>query len=140
MTSLSKSKHLAKQEIMPLAPKTRLSINTVDTRPFLEVQVGPFKYSNIENAPVTINFLLDSGAACSIIRRQNLLNIDLIQNKIFNQHQNVVTANGSQLNINFQLDLELNIGGTIKKHVFNIADNISHNIYYTTFRNTDLPL
>lgn len=77
---------------------------------------------------MAVNFLLDSGAACSVIRRQDLLDVYLLENKIFNQHHNVVTANGSQLNVNFQLELELDIGGYLKKHTFHIVDNISQNI------------
>ena len=80
---------------------------------------------------MVLNFLLESGAACSIIRKQDLLNIDMIQNKIFNQHQNVVTANGSRLNINFQLELELNMNNLIVKQILrqkNVPSEIEQEI------------
>ena len=82
-----------------------------DSRPFLRITVGNNLTNDDLPSDIQINFLVDSGAACSLLHLGDYEKLKLPQTAVDenNNHQ-LVAANGTKLDISHKVLLSLTIG------------------------------
>ena len=106
-----------------------LCTNGSDTRPFLRIKVG----NNLSNkglaADLQITFLVDSGAACSLLLWDDYEKLELpIEASCPVNALQLVAANGTRLPVTHKVMLNLTIGGRNILHPFHVSRNINHSI------------
>ena len=82
----------------------------------------------IKKPNVTIEFLVDSGAARSLLRTDDFAKLELPDNQVVKCDHNFIAANNSRLFISHKVTLDLTIGGKSVEHQFFVSPKITHNI------------
>ena len=117
--------------ISPEVAKENLPLINVssDSRPFLRIKVG----NNLNNgnlpSDVQIDFLVDSGAACSLLHLKDFEKLEVPHTAVDdNDNHQLVAANGTKLDISRKVFLNLTIGGKSILHPFYVCKSIKHSI------------
>ena len=93
-----------------------------DSRPFLRIKVGNNLTNNNLPSVFQIDFLVDSGAACSLLHLGDYSKLELPQTAVSrNENHQLVAANGTNLDISHKVYLNLTIGGKSILHPFYVC-------------------
>ena len=100
-----------------------------DSRPFLRIKVGNNLSNNNLPSDIQIDFLMDSGGACSLLHLGDYDKLELPQTAVNrNENHQLVADNGTKLDISHRVYSNLTIGGKSILHPFYVCNGIKHNI------------
>ena len=100
-----------------------------DSRPFLRIKVGNNVNNNNLPSDIQIDFLVDSGAACSLLHLGDYDKLELPQTAVNrNENHQLVAGNGTTLDISYRVYLNLTIRGKSVLHPFYVCNGIKHSI------------
>ena len=97
-----------------------------NSRPFLRIKVGNNLNNNNLPSDFQIDFLVDSGAACSLLHFGDYSKLELPRTAVNrNENHQLVAANGTNLDISHKVYLNLTIGGNAFCTRFTFAKELS---------------
>ena len=100
-----------------------------DGRSSLQIKVGNNLNNNNNDTDTKVEFLLDSGAACSLLHTKDFQKLALPATAVsVNNSYQLVVANGTKLAISRRVLLNLTIGGQSKLHPFYVSDDLNYSI------------